>query len=105
MYAIVNIAGRQYRVSPDQQFRVDHLKVEPGTEVTVDKVMLVSDGENVEVGNPHVAYRVKMEVVKHDRYPKVVSYRFKRRGGARKTHGHRQHFTLVKVTSIEKGGE
>ena len=105
MYAIVNIAGRQYRVSPDQQVQVDRLKVEPGGAVTVDEVMLVADGEKVEVGTPYVPYRVRMEVVKHDRRPKVLSYRFKRRGGARKTHGHRQQVTLVKVTSIDKGSE
>ena len=103
MYAIVKIAGRQYRATPDEQFQVDRLHIEPGEELTVEDVLMVVDGENVEVGTPRTPYRVQLEIVKHDRRKKVISYRFKRRGGARKTHGHRQQFTVVRVKSIEKG--
>jgi len=105
VYAIIEIAGRQYRVSPDDQIQVDRLHLEPGARLSVDRVMLVGDGDRVEVGAPFVPYRVDMEVVSHDRHPKVISYHFKRRGGMRRTIGHRQRYTVVKVKSIRKGDE
>ena len=103
MYAIIQVAGRQYRIAPDEQFEVDKLDVEPGGSLTVDDVMLVADGENVEIGTPILPYKVNLEVVEHDRHKKVTSITFKRRGGMRRTHGHRQQFTVVKVKSIVKG--
>lgn len=104
MYAVVKIAGRQYRVSPDELIEVDRLDIDPGNALTINDVMLVADGDNVEVGTPHTTHQVNLEVVKHDRRPKVTSVTFKRRGGMRRTKGHRQPFTVVKVKSIEKGG-
>lgn len=104
MYAIVKIAGRQYRVTPDEEFKVARLQVEPGNAVSIEDVMMVADGDKIEIGTPHVPYRVNLEVVAHDRHPKVTSVTFKRRGGMRRTRGHRQPYTLVKVKSIVKGG-
>jgi len=103
MYAIVKIAGRQYRIAPDEQFEVDKLNVEPGGTLTVEDVMMVSDDNNLEIGTPHSSYHVNLEVIKHDRRPKVISVVFKRRGGMRRKKGHRQQYTVVKVKSIEKG--
>ena len=102
MYAIVKIAGRQYRITPDEIIEVDRLSVDPGKMVMVRDVMFVSDGKDIEVGTPCLPYRVNFEVIKHDRRPKVLSVIFKRRGGMRRTQGHRQHFTVLRVKSIEK---
>jgi len=103
MFALVKIAGRQYRVSPGEQVKVDLLDAEPGGEWASSTVMMVADDQLVEIGSPEVPYIVKFEVLGHGRHKKVLSYRFVRRGGVRKTHGHRQHYTLLKVKSIEKG--
>lgn len=103
MFAIVKIGGSQFKVSPEDKIKVDKLNVAVGGEVIVKDVLLVSDGDKTQVGDPHVPYHVNLEVVEHDRHPKVTSVHFKRRGGRRKTQGHRQHYSLVKVKSIEKG--
>lgn len=103
MYAIVRIAGRQYQVSPDQLVEVDHLNLEPGGIMTVKDVMLLADRDEVTVGSPFVPCRIDLEVVKHDRRPKVMSVIFKKRGGMRRRKGHRQMFSVVRVKSIVKG--
>ncbi len=105
MYALVKIAGRQYKVSPEDTLKVDRLKTQPGDETSVTDVMMVSDGDSVEIGTPLLPYQVMLETLEHDRHPKVMTYRFKRRGGMRKMHGHRQQYTLVKVKSIQKDKE
>ncbi|MFH0765343.1 MAG: 50S ribosomal protein L21 [Calditrichota bacterium] len=102
MFAIVKIAGRQYRVSPDQLVKVDLLETEPGGQVAVNEVLLVSDGGKVEIGNPEAPFTVHLEVVRHDRKPKVYHVRFMRRGGVRRRRGHRQPITIVKVKSIQR---
>jgi len=102
MYAVVKIAGRQYRLSPDQIIKVDRLKAEVGSPVTVDEVLMVSDGGKVEIGSPSAPFTVNLEVVRHDRKPKVYNVRFMRRGGVRRRRGHRQPVTLVKVNSISR---
>ena len=102
MYAIVKIAGRQYKVEPDQQIKVDKLDLDTGVTLTVKDVLLVSDNDDVEVGAPSLDYNVNFEVIKHDFHKKVTSVIFKRRGGMRRKTGSRKQFTLVKVKSIEK---
>jgi large subunit ribosomal protein L21 len=103
MYAIVKIAGRQYRTEPNAVLKVNRLDAPPGSEVAVSEVMLVADGEQVQIGAPYLPYRARLEVLDHKRYPKVFHYTFFRRGGMRKLHGHRQQYSVVKVKAIEKG--
>ena len=103
MYAIVKIAGRQYKVEPEQQIKVDRLQMDAGSTLSVNDVLLVSNNDNIEVGNPSLGYNVNFEVMKHDFHKKVTSVIFKRRGGMRRKTGSRKQYTLVKVKSIEKG--
>lgn len=105
MYALVRIAGKQYRVSPGSKIRVDALSTQPGDETVVEDVLMIADGDNIKVGDPVVENaRVKVATLTHGRYPKVTAYHFKRRGGMRKTHGHKRHYTLVEVKSIDQEG-
>ncbi len=104
MFAIVKIAGRQYRVSPEQMLTVERLNAPSGTEYTVQDVMMVSNGEKLEVGQPRLPYRVILELLEHKRGPKGYAYRFFRRGGRRVKRGWRHLQTLVRVKSIEKEG-
>jgi len=103
MYAIVKISGRQYRVSRDEVIRVDRLKAEPGEELIVSDVMMISDGEQREIGSPHVPYRVCLEVIEHGRDRKQITRRFVRRGGMRRKRGYRRSYSMVKIKSIEQG--
>lgn len=101
MYAIVRIAGQQFRATPDAVLRVPHLDAEVGGEVTFDEVLLVSDGSSVEVGRPFVEGRaVRAEVLRHGRDRKIIVFKKKRRKKYRRKRGHRQLFTEIRVKDL-----
>ncbi|UCF79310.1 MAG: 50S ribosomal protein L21 [Candidatus Eiseniibacteriota bacterium] len=102
MYAIVEVAGFQYRVEPDAVISVPRMKNKVGDEVVLGQVMLLSDGQNVKVGRPFIeGARVTGVVVSHKRDKKIIVFKFKRRKGYRKKTGHRQDLTEIRVASIE----
>ncbi|HEY64358.1 MAG TPA: 50S ribosomal protein L21 [Caldilineae bacterium] len=102
MYAIIETGGKQYRVSPGQTIEVEKLEIPEGEEVTFDRVLLVSDGENVRVGQPVVeGVVVRAHVVKHDRHRKVIVFRYKAAERYRRKKGHRQPFTRLQIDAIE----
>ena len=103
MYAIIKISGRQYCVTPDETLKVGKLNAEPGDDVVVTDVIMIADGDNTEIGTPLVDYKVRLEVIEHGRDRKLMTHRFVRLGGVRKKRGHRQHYSMVKVKSIEQG--
>ncbi|MEE6248130.1 MAG: 50S ribosomal protein L21, partial [Pseudomonadota bacterium] len=92
---------KQHRVSEGDVVKVELLEGEPGAEVTFDRVLMVADGDNVNVGTPYVNDgKVTAEVVRVDRGKKVRIIKFKRRKDYLKRQGHRQWFTEVKITGI-----
>ncbi len=102
MFAIVSIAGQQFKVEGGQKIFVHRLDAKEGDKVTFDQVLLTSDGDNVKVGAPTVACvavsaTVLSEVVKGD---KVIIFKKKRRKGYRLKKGHRQQFTHLQIDSI-----
>jgi large subunit ribosomal protein L21 len=102
MYAIVKSGGRQYRVAPGQTIRVDRLSAEVGESVSLDEVLLLSDGETLKVGTPVVeGTSVKASVLLHDRAKKILVFKKKRRKGYHKARGHRQDYTALRIDSIE----
>ncbi len=103
MHAIIKLSGRQYCVSPDETIKVGKLSAEPGDDVVITDVIMITDGDNTEIGTPLVDYKVRLEVIEHGRDRKLITSRFVRRGGVRKKRGHRQHYSMVKVKSIEQG--
>ena len=104
MYAIVTIAGKQWRAEPDAILEVPRLAAEPGSEVTFEEVNLVADAGKVTLGTPHIgAARVTATVLEHGRGPKIVVGKFKRRKDYRVKKGHRQDFTRLQVQSIRVG--
>ena len=106
MYAILKQGGRQYRVSPGDVIQIDKLGAEKGTELDLDGVLMISDGDSVEVGAPRCDdFRVTAKVLREARGKKITVYKFKRRKGYARTQGHRQDFTEVKITGITKGGQ
>ena len=101
MFAVFQSGGKQHRVSEGDVVKVELLEGEPGAEVTFDRVLMVADGDNVNVGTPYVNDgKVTAEVVRVDRGKKVRIIKFKRRKDYLKRQGHRQWFTEVKITSI-----
>ena len=103
MYAIVEIAGKQFKVSPDQQVYAPLLDTETGSAITFDKVLLVDDGTEVAVGTPVVAgAQVTGKVLDHVRGDKIIVFKKKRRKGYKKTQGHRQDYTKVLIEGISK---
>lgn len=101
MFAVFQSGGKQHRVSEGDVVKVELLEGELGAEVTFDRVLMVADGDNVNVGSPYVNDgKVTAEVVRVDRGKKVRIIKFKRRKDYLKRQGHRQWFTEVKITGI-----
>ncbi|WP_163932392.1 50S ribosomal protein L21 [Paraferrimonas sp. SM1919] len=101
MYAVFQSGGKQHRVAEGHTLRLEKLDVETGATIEFDEVLLVADGENVQIGAPFVAGgKVTAEVVTHGRGEKVKIVKFRRRKHSRKQAGHRQWFTEVKITGI-----
>jgi large subunit ribosomal protein L21 len=98
VYAIVDIGGRQFKATPDAILRVPKLNAEIGGEITLDRVMLWSDDQAVEVGSPFVAGKsIQAEVVRHGKDKKVIVFKKKRRKKYRRKNGHRQQFTEIRL--------
>lgn len=103
-FAIIASGGRQYRVEPGELVRMDRMAAPAGDEVTFDKVLLLGTGEQVKVGTPHVpGAAVKGRVVREFRDSKVLVFRKIKTKQFRKTRGHREYYTLVKIEAIEPG--
>ena len=101
MYAIVEIAGKQFKVAQDQKIFVNRLKNDEGSEVSFDTVMLKDNDGNVQVGQPYIAgANVKATVLKHLKGEKVLVFKKIRRKGYQKMNGHRDYLTQIKIDSI-----
>ena len=106
MYAVVKTGGKQYRVAKDDTILVEKLDAEEGQKVTLSDVMLLGEGDNVTVGTPVVANAsVEAQVVSQTRGPKIIIFRRKRRKNHRRTQGHRQDLTLLKITDINSSAQ
>ena len=105
MYAIVEMAGQQFKVAKDQKVYVHRLQEDEGKKVTFDKVLLLEDGGNVTIGAPVIeGAAVEAKVVKHLKGDKVIVFKKKRRKGYQKKNGHRQYLTEIVVESIVAKG-
>jgi len=106
MYAIVEIAGQQFKVAQDQKVYVHRLASEEGSSVTFDKVLLVDDGGEVTVGAPAIdGAQVGAKVLEHLKGDKVIVFKKKRRKGYRVKKGHRQALTEILIEDITLGGK
>jgi len=106
MYAVVKTGGKQYRVAKDDKILVEHIDAEEGQTITLDKVMMLGDGDKVTIGAPVVENAsVEAEVLSQTRGPKLIIFRRKRRKNHRRIQGHRQDLTLLKITDISSSGK
>ncbi len=106
MFAVVKSGGKQYRVAPGDTLFVEKLPAEAGEIVALESVLVVGDDAGTTIGTPFVeGATVAAEVVGQGRHKKVLVFKKKRRKGYRRTHGHRQATTLLRVTEILTGGK
>ncbi len=102
MYAIVNTGGKQYKIQQGDVLRVEIIPGEVGSPVSFDKVLMFSDGENVNIGRPDLDnVAVKGHIVEQDKDKKIIVFKYKRRKRYRRKLGHRQQYTEIKIDSIE----
>lgn len=101
MYAVIRTGGKQYRVSEGDVFSIERLPGDVGDKISFDDVLAVGAGGDLKVGDPNIAgAKVDAEIVLQGRARKVLVFKFKRRKGYKRTKGHRQYFTRVKINSI-----
>jgi len=101
MYAVIKTGGKQYRVSPGESIKVETIEAEVGSTLVLDQVLMVADGDAVKVGTPLVAgAKVSATVVSHGRGPKVHIFKMRRRKHYKKSQGHRQNYTEIRVDAI-----
>lgn len=101
MYAIVDIAGKQFKVEKDQTIFVHRLDAEEGSSVSFDKVLLTSDGSRIKVGAGSLSSAsVKATILSHLKGDKVIVFKKKRRKGYRVKKGHRQYLTKIQINEI-----
>ena len=102
MYAIVEIAGKQYRVSKDMKLKIPLQKTEPGKDIDIERVLALEDDQgNVSFGTPILANSgVTAKVIEHGREKKIIVFKKKRRKGYQKKNGHRQGYSLIEITAI-----
>ena len=105
MYAIVDIAGQQFKVEKDQKLYVHRLEGEEGKKVSFDKVLLIDTGSKISVGDPVVnGASVAAKIVSHLKGDKVLVFKKKRRKGYQKLNGHRQYLTQIQIEGISEKG-
>ena len=101
MYAVIKTGGKQYRVSAGQKLKVEQIPADVGAEVTLDQILMVGEGESVQIGAPFLAgSTVKCTVVSHGRHDKVKIFKMRRRKHYQKHQGHRQNYTELRIDAI-----
>jgi large subunit ribosomal protein L21 len=103
MFAVLKTGGKQYKVIQGDLIEVEKLESDIGDKVTLDQVLMVGEGEDVEVGSPYISNcQVTGEVVKQGKGAKIIIFKKKRRKNYRRKNGHRQFITQLKITEITK---
>ncbi len=101
MFAVVDIAGQQFKVEENAKYYVPRIDADPESDLTFDNVLVYSDGKKTSVGNPSVkGLKVQVKVLEHVQDDKVVVFKKKRRKNYRRFNGHRQQLTKIEITKI-----
>ncbi|MBS0300212.1 MAG: 50S ribosomal protein L21 [Proteobacteria bacterium] len=101
MYAVIKTGGKQYRIQVGEKLKVEQLKAENGSELVIDQVLMVADGDKVSVGTPLVSgAKVSATVLGQGRHDKIRIFKMRRRKHYQKHQGHRQNYTEIQITGI-----
>ena len=102
MYAVIKTGGKQYRVAAGEKIKVEQIPADVGSEISLDQVLMVGEGETVKVGTPVVAgATVTAKVLSHGRHPKISIFKMRRRKHYQKHQGHRQNYTELEISGIK----
>ena len=105
-YAIVEASGKQFWLQPNRYYDLDRCHAEVDEVLTIDKVLLLNDGQDLKLGKPYVKdAKVELKVLEHRRGPKIIVYKMRPKKKTRKKNGHRQELTRVLVQSISVGSK
>jgi large subunit ribosomal protein L21 len=106
MYAVIETGGKQYRVEVGTELEVELLDVEPGQAITLERVLLVADGDESSIGRPLVANAaVSAEVLRQTRGEKLISFKYRPKARSRVKKGHRQELTVLRITDVRLGSK
>lgn len=106
MYAIVKTGGKQYRVQPGDQVKVEKLPGEPGTEIGLDNVLAIAGDGDIQLGTPFIENaKVAATILRTAKDRKIIVFKKKRRKGYHKKQGHRQWYTLLRIDGIAAGAD
>ncbi len=101
MYAVIKTGGKQYRVAAGEKLKVEQIPADVGTEITLDQVLMVGEGESVKIGAPLITgAKVTAKVISHGRGPKIKIFKMRRRKHYQKHQGHRQNYTEIQISNI-----
>lgn len=101
MYAVIKTGGKQYRVAAGEKIKVEQIPADVGSEITIDQVFMVGEGESVKIGAPVVdGASVTATVVSHGRHDKIKIFKMRRRKHYQKHQGHRQNYTELRIEAI-----
>ncbi|MBN3860262.1 MAG: 50S ribosomal protein L21 [Neisseriaceae bacterium] len=101
MYAVIKTGGKQYKVAPGEKLKIEQIPAELDSQIVLDKVLMIADGDAVKIGTPFVeGATVKATVLSHGRHDKVRIFKMRRRKHYQKRQGHRQNFTEIRVDAI-----
>lgn len=102
MYAVIATGGKQYKVREGETLRIEKIPGEIGADVSFDKILMFSDGENVKIGQPVLDdVAVNGHIVSQEKAKKIIVFKYKRRKRYRRKQGHRQPFTAVRIDNIQ----
>lgn len=101
MYAVIKTGGKQYKVTVGEKLNVEQITAEPNSQIELNEVLMIADGESVKVGAPFIeGAKVVAKVVEHGRGEKIRIFKMRRRKHYQKRQGHRQNFTRIEIVSI-----
>lgn len=101
MYAVIKTGGKQYRVAAGEKLKIEQIPAEVGTEIKLDQILMVGEGDSVKIGTPLVTgASVQATVLSQGRHPKIKIFKMRRRKHYQKHQGHRQNFTEIRIDGI-----
>ena len=101
MYAVIKTGGKQYRVVAGEKLKIEQIPAEVGAEITIDQILMVGEGESVQIGAPLVTgASIKATVLSQGRHDKVTIFKMRRRKHYQKHQGHRQNYTEIRIDGI-----
>jgi large subunit ribosomal protein L21 len=101
MYAVIKTGGKQYKVVAGKKYKIEQIPADIGSEITIDQVLAVGEGESIRFGAPLVeGVTVQATVVTQGRHPKIKVYKMRRRKNYQRRQGHRQNYTELQIVSI-----